>query len=150
MNGNENVLPPFIRAMNGRLVPPTHSFLVTVNRRQIAIPGSEVLYFEADGFYTKVHTTFPDTPYLIRACLNIIEQQAPATHFCRIHRSYIIGIYHFDQIEKDLVNIAKKDLTLSRQYRGRLQERLRMTGFISLGEYGSNSGKTDVTESGLE
>lgn len=105
-------------------------FLVIVNRHQIPVKSEDIVYIEADKAYLKVFTRYSEHPYVIRGCMKTLEMQLPVTHFCRIHRSFIVNISYIQKIGKDVVNMGKREITLSREYKRNLQARLNPLGVV--------------------
>jgi len=70
-----------------RTAGPEH-FTVRVNDRILLIPLVDVVRFEADGNYVRLHTS--DQSYLHAATIGQIEQQLDSRQFVRIHRSHIV------------------------------------------------------------
>lgn len=61
------------------------------------IPVSKILYIEADGDYTKIHT--PEESFLKERTMKYFEQNLPDKQFIRIHRSYIVNVDYVTKIE---------------------------------------------------
>ncbi len=82
------------------------------------IPTSEIIYFEAQDDYVKIHTK--DTSYLKLSALQSYEDKLSNQEFVRVHRSYLVNIAAISKIEpynKDsnrLVLINGKNLKISR------------------------------------
>ena len=105
---------------------------IAVQRRKEIelVPVDEVLYFEAEGSYVKVHTA--ERAHLIRERMSVLEERLPRDQFCRIHRSTIA---HLDAIEAleptdpgDVVARLRTGtrLRVSRRRRAELEARLRL------------------------
>jgi DNA-binding LytR/AlgR family response regulator len=62
------------------------------------VPVSKISCIEAFDYYIKIHYESQYT--LTRIPLKNILQRLPVEKFIRIHRSYVINIYHIDSIEK--------------------------------------------------
>lgn len=61
------------------------------------IPVQEVIYFQADDDYVKVHTA--KDSYLNNKTMAYFEKHLDPKHFVRIHRSFIIHLEHIQRIE---------------------------------------------------
>lgn len=96
---------------------------IPVNRQFVKIWCQDIVLVEAADDYVKVHTTLSATPHLIKICLKKAEQLLPPYSFCRVHRSYIVGIRHVKIITRDTVNLGVKEVPLSKNYAGDLRSR---------------------------
>lgn len=56
------------------------------------IPWNQIRFLEAEGNYTRVHTTGRKT--ILSQTLKKIEDQLPARLFFRVHRSYLVNIHY--------------------------------------------------------
>lgn len=65
-------------------------FVVEVGNKLISIPVQEILYIEANGDYTKVHT--PKSCYISNKSMNSMEGTLNPQQFQRVHRSTIISM----------------------------------------------------------
>jgi two-component system LytT family response regulator len=111
--------------------PPMIGRIAVQRRNEIElVPVDEVLYFEADGSYVKVHTA--GRTHLIRERMAGLEERLPRDRFCRIHRSTIVNLDAIEALEPtdpgDVVarlNTGAR-LRVSRRRRGKLEARLRL------------------------
>ena len=114
---------------------PFQEILVPVNRQLIAISFMNIVMLEAADDYIKIHTTALSNPYLIKGCLKKAEQLLPPSSFCRVHRSYIVGVRHVRIITRDTVNLGTKEVPLSKNYAAGLRSRfVAPTSFYATGE----------------
>lgn len=63
------------------------------------IPVHEILYFEADDDYIRIHTA--DGSFLKKKTMQYFEQTLPASQFVRVHRSYIIQVSYITRIDQE-------------------------------------------------
>jgi DNA-binding LytR/AlgR family response regulator len=79
------------------------------------IEYDELLYAEAQGNYTKIVTE----RRLITPALTFtnLEKMLPATHFTRVHRSFIINRSKIDHIEGNRLFINKSEISIGSNYR---------------------------------
>jgi len=82
----------------------------------------DILYIEAERNYCRIFSK--NKEHLVVMTLKNIDRKLPPTHFLRIHRSYIINLYHVDEVAADHVVIGQKALSLSKTYREELLKRL--------------------------
>lgn len=93
--------------------------------RVTLIPYADVIWIEAAGDYSLIHT--PRQEVAIRMPIKRLEADLPPEKFVRVHRSAIVGIAHVQQVQL----LAKGDGVLdlssgtqvksSRNYRGALE-----------------------------
>lgn len=100
----------------------SESIFVRKNERMIKILIKDILYFEADRNYCKVHAKNKDS--LLVMTLKEIDEKLPNEHFLRIHRSYIINLSHVDEVAGSHVVIGKKAIPMSKNLRNELLNRL--------------------------
>ena len=84
----------------------------------------DIYYFDAEDKYLMVHTTEGD--FLIRGSLNEYEELLQQSGFFRIHRKYLVNMWHHKSIKNGNVMLGNTDvLPLSRR-----KERLYRTSFM--------------------
>lgn len=76
---------------------------------------NDILYIEAENNYVKYVT--PERSILSLDSLSQLEQQLPATHFIRVHKSFIIAIRHVDILQKEFITIQDQRIPVGRVYR---------------------------------
>ncbi len=77
---------------------PTRIF-VKVGRRIISVKLQDILWIEAQGDYTQLHTI--TGTHLCNLSMNELEQRLDSNKFIRVHRSYIIAIDSIEQLKGD-------------------------------------------------
>lgn len=95
--------------------------------KKILLPGlhkkkvidpNKIIYFEADGKYSKVYLSNSKN-YLICKCLKELDTLFNINSFCRIHRKYIINLHYLEEFSlngKCIVRL-KKGIKLPIAYR---------------------------------
>ncbi len=73
--------------------------LVENGNRMISLPINEIVWLEAEGDYTKLHTS--QKSYLSSYGIGTLEQKLNPSIFTRIHRSAIININFVKEVFKD-------------------------------------------------
>lgn len=91
------------------------------------VSRSDVLYVEAHGDYSRLHT---DTGHhLVRIPVSVLEERWADAGFVRIHRSYLVALRHVDQVRADggrcVVVIGGRELGASRRMTPMLRDLLR-------------------------
>jgi hypothetical protein len=100
-----------------------HDFLfLKLGKKFSKLSYSEIMYAEAVKKYVRIVT--PKKVHLILASMCLVEKVLPSNQFCRIHRSYIISLYHMTDFDSDVVYIGNKIFPIGKQHKGILQERV--------------------------
>ena len=73
--------------------------LVEQGNKMVALALDQLVWVEADGDYTRLHTT-SGRSHLSAMSMLELEKRLPAEQFVRIHRSAIIGIAHLSGTER--------------------------------------------------
>ncbi|HLP33292.1 MAG TPA: LytTR family transcriptional regulator DNA-binding domain-containing protein [Bacteroidia bacterium] len=63
------------------------------------IPVHDILYFEADDDYIRIHTA--DGSFLKKKTMQYFEQTLNSLQFVRVHRSYIIQVAYLTRIDQE-------------------------------------------------
>ena len=103
--------------------PVEHIFIKTEYRIQ-KIDLNDILYIEALRDYIAIHT--PVGKILSLESLRNMEEILPATHFIRIHKSYIINQNKIEFLERGKVVINKQYLPIGETYREKFLSRIKM------------------------
>lgn len=83
----------------------------------------EILFFEGSGNYVKIHTE--NTPLLlVLEKLGDLEEKLPPSQFMRVHKSFIVNIFHINQIEGNMLKIKDKTVSISQRYKSNLESYL--------------------------
>lgn len=86
----------------------------------IRIIWADILYVEAMQNYVKIH--LQDKTHLIHQSMNATENMLPSHVFYRIHKSYLVNLFHIDSINGGRVYIKSCELPLSKHRREELFE----------------------------
>ena len=79
------------------------------------IPFSNIVYIEGCGNYIKVFTK--DKMLLVSETMTTIEKNLPAHLFMRTHKSFIVSIDKIQQIEGNMIRIAKRSIPIGNFYK---------------------------------
>lgn len=90
--------------------------------RMVKIMIADILYIEADRNYSRIFTA--NKEFLLSITLKTIEEKLPLHLFIRIHRSYIVGLNHVDEVAESHVMIAQKAIPLSAGLKELLLQRI--------------------------
>ncbi|MBN8680463.1 MAG: LytTR family transcriptional regulator [Chitinophagales bacterium] len=105
----------------------TDCFFVKVREKLEKVNFSDILYLEADGHYSMIHTS-NQKKYAIRIPLSELESRLPEGRFIRTHRSYVVQLSYLQSVDLQemMVLLKDKSVPLSKGYRDGLLERLEM------------------------
>lgn len=97
-------------------------FFVRSDRKMIKISFPEIQYIESLSDYIKIHLS--DKTIVTRETIANIETKLPQQDFIRTHRSYIIAKAAIDSFTNEFVEIGKKQIPISRNYKNEVLEKL--------------------------
>jgi two-component system LytT family response regulator len=105
---------------------PTH-ILVENGNKFINLNVEDIIYFEAEKDYTRIHTE--NKNYLSNFGIGILEQRMNPKLFMRIHRSYIVNIHFIKEVFREGYSVQvilrnDKSLNVSRSYMDELKKLL--------------------------
>jgi two-component system, LytTR family, response regulator len=113
-----------------RDVPKTDRLVVKSGGRLFFLRADEIDWIEAAGNYVRLHVG--NQSHLLRETMNAIEARLDPERFFRIHRCRIVNVERIQEMqpwlngEYSVVLRTGVRLTLSRGYREKLQEKLKM------------------------
>lgn len=96
--------------------------IVKSGKKHYRIQTHEIIFMESAGDYVKIIT--PAKTFIASETLKHFEQTLQAGDFIRIHRSYLISVSKIDYLEGNQVIIKGHELSVGRQYKEDLQNRL--------------------------
>jgi DNA-binding LytR/AlgR family response regulator len=85
------------------------------DRKMVKVSYEEILYIESLKDYIKVVTTAKSI--ITKQSISSLEEMLPKDAFIRIHRSFIVSINKIESYTNEIIEIAKKELPISRMYR---------------------------------
>jgi two-component system LytT family response regulator len=101
-----------------------------MGKHMVFLKISTIVSIQAEGDYTQI-TTSEGKKGLILKSMKEWSERLPESHFCRIHRSYIVNLDFVERIEKEpnydfIVTLKNSDRTLvmSRRYARLLKEKM--------------------------
>ncbi|MDG1812297.1 MAG: LytTR family DNA-binding domain-containing protein [Polaribacter sp.] len=95
---------------------------VSIERRLVRVPFSEINFVEAKGDYVKLKTD--DESYIIHSTLKKIEAKLPSDNFLKIHRSFVINLSKIIDIKDNSVLLQKEIIPISKSRQIELITRL--------------------------
>lgn len=102
----------------------TQSLFIKDGHAMAQIPHDDILYLEAEGNYTFLHTN-AGKKRLIRSVITDIHEQLPSKDFFRIHRSYVVNKKYITEYKSAMVHIKDIKLPVGRTYKEFLDEQFK-------------------------
>jgi DNA-binding LytR/AlgR family response regulator len=84
------------------------------DRKMVKVALDEILYIESLKDYVKVVTL--SKTIITKQSISSLEDTLPKDNFIRIHRSFIVALNKIESYNSELIEIAKKELPISRMY----------------------------------
>ncbi len=97
------------------------------NYQYIRVHVKHILFIEADKNFVHIGTSAKK--YILRLSIQQVSNTMAGFGFVRIHRSYIINLRAIDRFSCSEVIVGGTHLPLGRNYRGELEENLRLRKF---------------------
>lgn len=97
---------------------------VKADRKTLKVHLDEILYIESLKDYVIIY--LKDQKIITKQFISYFEDQLPPNLFLRIHRSYIVSINKIDSVSKSTVEIGKKELPISRNYKNEVLKTLHL------------------------
>lgn len=94
------------------------------NRKTMKVPVQDILYFESIRDYIKVVTS--NRTIITKQGISALEEELAGHPFVRIHRSFIVAIDKIESYTKELIEVNKQQLPVSRMYRLDLERVLQL------------------------
>lgn len=98
---------------------------VKTSGEYLKLPLSEIVYIEALNKYVKIMGK--KKHYLMQSTMNHMEKLLPPDIFRRVHRSFIVSLYHVDKFDNNAVYLGTQKLPIGKHYKDSL-----MIGIIIL------------------
>lgn len=108
------------------LEPAPTALYVRDKGRHIKIDFNDLLWLEAEGNYTALHTR--TSKIMVSMQLKQVEEKLPEANFIRIHRSYVVALHSIAAVDAQTVTVAhhNTNLPVGRAYRAELFRRLHL------------------------
>lgn len=98
------------------------SVFVKSEYKLVRIRKEDILYIEGLKDYIKIYTDSHPKPILSLTAMHVIEQSLPASHFLRIHRSFIVNMEKVSLLERGQIVFGDKVLPISESNKEKVQE----------------------------
>ncbi len=113
-----------------KVLEPTHeepfvlsdAIFVRSHDKMVKVFINDILYIEAERNYCKIHCK--DKEHLLVATLKDLEEKLLVNNLMRIHRSFIVNLFHIDEIANSHVVIAKKAIPISADLKKQLLQHI--------------------------
>lgn len=93
--------------------------------RMLRIDLSDILYLESLRDYVAIHSS--SGKILTLQSLRSFEESLPASHFIRVHKSYIIALSKIKSIERKRIVIGQEYIPIGDTYMDEVKKRLPIT-----------------------
>lgn len=97
---------------------------IRVERKIVKVSTDDIIYIEALKDYVKIVTT--GRVLTTKQAISSLEETLSSNRFARIHRSYLVAIKRIDAFTHEYIEIAQRQLPISRMYRQGVYKVLQM------------------------
>jgi DNA-binding LytR/AlgR family response regulator len=111
------------RSVAGNAAPVSNSIFIKADKKVYKINLDDIQYLEALDDYVKVVTT--QNNYLVNDTLKSLLEELPATHFVRVHKSFVIATGKIVFFEGNYVKIGSREIPIGASYREEIFNRLK-------------------------
>lgn len=99
------------------------AFTIISERKQVRLEENRVMYIESLSDYVKVHQQ-EGSPLISKATISSLEAML-SNDFVRIHRSYLVNKHFVESFNNEKLQIAGKEMNITRKYKSTALEALR-------------------------
>lgn len=96
---------------------------VKVNKKLVQVRLDDILYVEALSDYCVL--VLDKQKLIVYSTLRRLEERLAASHFVRVHRSYIINMRRVETVEDHMVQFAKVEVPVGKSYQEGFQRQLK-------------------------
>lgn len=97
-------------------------FFIKCENKYEKISLNELLFIEAADNYVLVHTI--EKSFITYLTLKNIEEYLPASHFMKVHKSFIVALDKINRIEGNEIVIQKNKIPISRNMKDEVMEKI--------------------------
>jgi DNA-binding LytR/AlgR family response regulator len=90
-------------------------FFIRSDGRYIKIAFADIVYLESVKNYVRIVTT--QKSWLVLMSLRQIEKELSSDMFCRVHRSYVVSLYHIISFDHEMVQLPNKQIPIGNRFR---------------------------------
>ena len=102
--------------------PGLETITIRENRENIKLPVSEIKYVESQKEY--VLFVCEGQTFRSRMSMAQVEEVLDGKGFLRIHRSFLIAVFHIDSYSRRQIKIGGESIPIGRYYQKEVQEKL--------------------------
>jgi DNA-binding LytR/AlgR family response regulator len=103
-------------------------FFIKTDNKLVKLVYDEILFVEALQNYVMIHTT--DKKYISYLTFKSVEEYLPADRFIKVHKSFIIAAAKIDSIEANDIRIGQHHISVSRNLKEEVMEKLLKGKFL--------------------
>ena len=97
---------------------PTHDHIfVNAGYSLVKVRLQSIIYVEGLKDYVKINLNDSEFPVITRISLRELENKLPASHFMRVHKSFIISLDKIDSIQKYKLSAGGQEIPVGGSYR---------------------------------
>lgn len=108
----DSLAAPTLRSPVGR---PTGVLFIKTEYKLVKVDHDALLYFQGGKDYTTIVTQ--TEPLLSLTSLAQFEQSLPASHFIRVHKSYLVAMHKIESIERQRIFLDKAVIPIGDAYK---------------------------------
>lgn len=112
-----------LRSKECETKPEKDYFMVKADYKLYRIDFVNILFVEGQSEYVTFHLK-DNKKITAYYALKKLEEELPSRDFMRIHKSYIVSLANIESVEGNLVTIAGKKLSIGKNYKDLLMDRL--------------------------
>lgn len=103
----------------------SNDFFVRCDGKYTRIDIRDICYIESLDNYVRIVTASKN--YMVLISLRQLEEELPSSHFCRIHRSFIVSLSHISSFDHEAVTLVGKEIIpISPVFKHALQGKVRV------------------------
>ena len=106
----------------------SEQIFVKANQKLIKINYNEIQYIEAFADYVKIY--IPEKRIVTLQTMKKMEAKLPEDRFCRVHRSYIVGLKHVSAYSSSEVEVNGVKLPIGKNYKERFLNYMRSKNIL--------------------
>lgn len=112
-----------LRSKDCETKPEKDYFMVKADYKLYRIDFVNILFVEGQSEYVTFHLK-DNKKITAYYALKKLEEELPSRDFMRIHKSYIVSLANIESVEGNLVTIAGQKLSIGKNYKDLLMDRL--------------------------
>ena len=103
-------------------IPENEFIFVNAEYSTVKINLKEILFIEGLKDYIKIYNG--PRPILTHSTMKKMENKLPSSQFIRVHKSFIVSIYHIDAIERNFIVMGEKKIPIGETYKEAFYNRI--------------------------